>query len=84
MQNCTLSQINEYISETWQKLRDIRKNHSNVRKKILQSLSEEYSNKGNASSQHIIQTILERENIKKYTEIYTMYWEKDATHLNYT
>ena len=61
----TLRQLQEHIYETRKQLRQIRKNHTEERKKFLQKLSEEYSQEGNLSAHHILQTIIEREHIKK-------------------
>ena len=76
----TLRQLQEHIYETRKQLRQIRKHHTEERKKFLQKLSEEYSQEGNLSAHHILQTIIEREHIKKYIAISVMLWKKDATH----
>ena len=58
-QSCPLCQIQDDITEVRIQLRKIRKQHNKERKQFLQQLSEEYSQNGNLSAQHILQTIIE-------------------------
>jgi hypothetical protein len=66
----SLSQIEDEIKGARTILRNTRKQHQEERTNFLQQLLEEYSQQYNLSAQHILQTLIDQEHMKKSITTY--------------